>query len=199
MDEIEIIEFVVDQVGAIHSRPPSQSTRVSGGGWPDVEISSDSFFFTRRALIVRSWSDRLCDAPASARFQPIDQALAKFAVWSIAARARPITVHSTKRLKRLERLENISLRIRKGRRLTFRLQAPVGILKPLRKSVLGCSQESRSRNQRGCTWLAISSSSCSASDTRRDSRSTQTVNRRCQISLENSHRHSRTNWWKTME
>jgi len=31
MDEIEIIEFVVDQVGAIHSRPPSQSTRREGG------------------------------------------------------------------------------------------------------------------------------------------------------------------------
>ena len=137
--------------------------------------------------------------PPTSRFQPIGQALAKFAVWSIAARERPVKVHSTKRLKRLERLENISLRIRTWRRLTFRLQAPVGILKPLRKSVLGCSQESRSRNQRGCTWLAISSSSCSASDTRRDSRSTQTVNRRCQVSLENSHSLCRTNWSKTME
>ena len=32
MDEIDIIEFVVDQVGAIHSPSPSQSTRMSGGG-----------------------------------------------------------------------------------------------------------------------------------------------------------------------
>ena len=86
--------------------------------------------------------------PPTSRFQPIGQALVKFAVWSIAARERPVKVHSTKRLKRLERLENISLRIRTWRRLTFGLQAPVGILKPLRKSVLGRSQEPRSRDQR---------------------------------------------------
>ena len=151
MDEIDIIEFVVDQVGAIHSPHPSQSTRVSGGGWrsprwPDVEISSDSFFFTRRGLVVRSWSARLCDAPAARWTDP-----SASSPWSCTS-----SQSSFNKETRKYQLEDpyLALTQLESASTYSWLLAPVGILKPLRKSVLERSQEPRSRDQRGCTWLA---------------------------------------------